>query len=70
MPSDLPPHQLSHGYMRQKEVLSLVPFSAATLWRKVRASTFVKPVKLGPRITAWRRADVLAWLDQQGRAEQ
>lgn len=65
MPSDLPSHQLSHGYMRQQEVLTLVPFSAATLWRRVRAGTFVKPVKLGPRITAWNRGAVLAWLDQQ-----
>ncbi|MDD5366461.1 MAG: AlpA family phage regulatory protein [Gallionellaceae bacterium] len=51
--------------MRQQEVLTLVPFSAATLWRRVRAGTFVKPVKLGPRITAWNRGAVLAWLDQQ-----
>ncbi len=58
------------SYLRQKQVLKLVPFSSATLWRKVRARTFVQPIKLSARITAWRRADVLAWLDQQGRAEQ
>ncbi len=52
------------SYMRQKELLTLIPFSPATLWRKVRAGTFVKPVKLSARITAWNRADVIAWLDK------
>lgn len=54
------------GYMRQKELLTLIPFSPATLWRKVKAGTFVKPVKLSARITAWSRADVQDWLDTQG----
>ena len=51
-----------YGYMRQKELMRLVPFSPATLWRMVKAGTFVRPVKLSDRITAWNRADVLAWL--------
>lgn len=56
-----------HGYMRQKELLStFYPVSPATLWRKVRAGTFVRPVKLSPRITVWSRAEVQAWFEQQG----
>ena len=39
-----------------------VPFSAPTLWRKVAAGTFPKPVKLSARVTAWRVGDVRAWL--------
>ena len=42
-----------------------LPFSANTLWRKVKAGEFPKPVKLGPRITAWKVADVRAWLNSQ-----
>lgn len=53
------------GYMRQKELLTQVPFSPATLWRKVRAGTFVKPVKLSSRITAWNRAEVQLWLQEK-----
>jgi prophage regulatory protein len=47
------------GYMRQSQLIpSIFPFSSATLWRKVKAGTFPKPVKLGPRITAWRVEDI------------
>ena len=53
-------------YIRQKELLTICPFSAATLWRLVRAQQFVQPVKLGPRITAWDCAQVEAWLQQKG----
>ena len=56
---------VTYGYMRQKELITLVPFSPATLWRKVKAGTFVKPVKLSARITAWNRANVYEWLNAQ-----
>lgn len=56
------PQQPAYGYMRQKELMKLVPFSPATLWRMVKAGTFIKPVKLSDRITAWNRAEIQAWL--------
>jgi len=40
-----------------------LPFSAATLWRKVGAGTFPKPVKLSSRVSAWRVAEVRAFLE-------
>ena len=47
------------GYIRQSQLIpAIFPFSSATLWRKVKAGTFPKPVKLGPRITAWRVEDI------------
>ena len=42
-----------------------LPFSAATLWRYVKNGTFPAPVKLGAKTTAWRVADVRAWLAAQ-----
>ena len=39
-----------------------MPFSAPTLWRKVAAGTFPKPVKLSERITAWNVGAVRAWI--------
>jgi predicted DNA-binding transcriptional regulator AlpA len=39
-----------------------LPFSAATLWRKVAAGTFPRPVKLSTRVTAWRVAEVRGFL--------
>ena len=49
------------GFVRQKPLLDEVPFSPATLWRKVKAGTFPAPVKLSERVTAWRWEDVRAW---------
>jgi predicted DNA-binding transcriptional regulator AlpA len=49
------------GYIRQSQLIpAIFPFSSATLWRKVKAGTFPRPVKLGPRITAWRVEDIRA----------
>ena len=42
-----------------------LPFSAPTLWRKVKAGTFPKPVKLSERVTAWNVGTVRAWMAAQ-----
>ena len=39
-----------------------LPFSAPTLWRKVKAGTFPKPHRLSERVTAWKVGDVRAWI--------
>ena len=55
------------GYVRQKLLIDggILPFSAKTLWRKVKDGTFVQPVKLGERITAWKVEEVRQWLDSR-----
>jgi predicted DNA-binding transcriptional regulator AlpA len=56
-----------NGYVRQSQLIpAIFPFSSATLWRKVKAGTFPKPVKLGPRITAWRVEDIHAFIAHIG----
>lgn len=59
------------AYLRESEIVRnrkrpscsvLLPLSSPTLWRMVRAGTFPKPVKLSPRVTAWRVGDIRAWL--------
>ena len=47
---------------KRPEYPAPLPFSAATLWRKVAAGTFPKPVKLSMRVTAWRVAEVRGFL--------
>jgi prophage regulatory protein len=42
--------------------------STATLRRWVRLGSFPKPVKIGPRASAWRNDEVTAWLDARERA--
>lgn len=50
---------------RPSLALPLLPFSANTLLRKVKAGKFPPPVKLSERVTAWRVGDVRQWLAQQ-----
>lgn len=57
------------GFVRQAQLVTTktdkvkpVPFSAATLWRKVKNGTFPPPVKLSNRVTAWRVEDVRSWM--------
>lgn len=56
------------AYIRITELKRVVPFSSATIWRKVKNGSFVKPKKLSDRITAWNRSEVYAWLESKGRA--
>ena len=55
------------GYVREKQLIDggILPFSAKTLWRKVKDGTFVQPVRLGERITAWKVEEVRQWLDSR-----
>lgn len=41
----------------------VVPFSRSTWWNGVKAGKYPAPVKLGPRITAWKVEDIRALID-------
>ncbi len=47
----------------KKHAAGLLPFSRATLWRRVKDGTFPQPVKLSERTTAWPTAEVRKWMD-------
>ena len=54
------------GFIRQAQLIpDVVPFSAATLWRRCKAGKFPKPIKLSERVTAWRVGDIREFLDAQ-----
>jgi predicted DNA-binding transcriptional regulator AlpA len=57
-----------NALVRQRELLRVVPFSPATLWRRVKDRSFPQPIRLPGRMTAWRLGDVTRWLDAQGSA--
>ena len=46
------------GYVRLKAILRFIPVSASTWWAGVRKGYYPKPVKLGPKMTAWRAEDI------------
>jgi predicted DNA-binding transcriptional regulator AlpA len=54
------------GYIRQAGLLEVLPISPATLWRWVNKDAFPRPVKLSPRVTAWRFNEVRSWLHAKG----
>lgn len=42
----------------------LYPVSRSTWWAGVRSGRYPQPVKLGPRITAWRVSDIRALIEE------
>ena len=37
---------------------AIIPVSKSTWWAGVKSGRFPRPIKLGPRITAWRVEDI------------
>lgn len=52
------------GFMRLPHVLAVIPVGRSTWWAGVQSGRFPKPVKLGPRITAWRATDIRALVEK------
>lgn len=48
--------------LKQPNVLSKCAFSKTELYRRMKAGTFPRPVKLGARAVAWRESDIDAWM--------
>nr|WP_213290168.1 AlpA family phage regulatory protein [Bradyrhizobium sp. sGM-13] len=49
------------GFVRLSGILAPrgpIPVSKSTWWAGVKGGRYPKPVKLGPRITAWRVEDI------------
>ena len=70
-------HQLPEtGFLRLPSIIgddkatppipALIPVRKSTWWAGVKSGRFPKPVKLGPRVTAWRVEDIRALIDQAG----
>lgn len=46
------------GFLRLHQILVFLPYSKTTWWEGCRSGRFPKPIKLGPRTTAWRAEDI------------
>lgn len=54
------------GFIRLPQVLQLIPVSKSTWWQGCREGRFPKPIKLGPKTTAWRVADIALLIERIG----
>ena len=48
--------------LRLPQVLNLIPVSRCAWWAGCKNGRYPKPVKIGPRTTAWRAEDIKALL--------
>ena len=53
------------AYIRERQLLQILPFSKSTLRRLVIAGEFPTPISLAPRVTAYRVADVSTFLQSR-----
>ena len=60
--SDFGDRDMEAQILRERDVRALLGVSKVTLWRWRRAGNFPAPIRLGPNVIAWRRADVDEWL--------
>ena len=64
------------GYLRLPQIIgnpkaeppipALIPVCKSTWWSGVKSGRFPKPIKLGPRITAWRVEAIRDLIQQAG----
>ncbi len=57
-------HPLPHaGYMRLREVLTMIPISRATWYQGIKQGRYPRPKKFGRRISAWDAHDIRKLLE-------
>ena len=62
------------GFLRLRQIIgdpkgnppvpAVIPVGKSTWWSGVRSGRYPKPVKLGPRTTAWRVEDIRALIER------
>ena len=61
------------GFIRLKNIVAPygpIPLSKSTWWAGVKSKRFPQPIKLGPKITAWRVEDIRALIEKPERSAQ
>lgn len=65
------------GFLRLSQIIGnpkanpptapLIPMKKSSWWSGVKTGRFPQPVKLGPRMTAWRVEDIRAYIASAGK---
>lgn len=64
------PHDPRPQLERPADVLARVGFSKATLYRRISAGTFPRPIRLGERSVAFLVTEVDAWIADRAQARE
>ena len=54
------PENCNENFLRLPQVLTIIPISKSAWWQGCKDGRYPKPIKLGPRTTVWRSADIFA----------
>ncbi|MBI9080427.1 MAG: AlpA family phage regulatory protein [Pseudodesulfovibrio sp.] len=54
------------GFLRLPQVLKVIPIGKSSWWAGVAEGRYPKPVKLGPRTTAWKSEDIRDLIERLG----
>jgi predicted DNA-binding transcriptional regulator AlpA len=60
----------TYGFLRLPLVLAIIPISKSAWWEGCRTGRYPKPVKLGPRTTVWKAADITALVECLGNSAE
>ena len=58
------------GFLRLPQILQLVPISKSAWWEGCKTGRFPKPVKLGPRTTAWKAEEIALLVQELGKQKK
>ena len=57
------PQAVMNGFLRLPDVLKLIPVCKATWWKWVASGKAPQPIKLSPRVTVWREAEIKKFIE-------
>lgn len=60
---------LETGFIRLVDILEYIPVGKTTWWQRVKDGLYPKPVKLGPRTTAWKVEDIRNLIEEIGNSK-
>lgn len=52
------------SFVRIESILERIPISRSSWWAGCKSGKYPKPIKIGPRTTAWRMSDINALLEK------
>jgi prophage regulatory protein len=55
---------MNERFLRLAEVKTIVGLGSSTIYRRISAATFPRPLELGPGCVRWRQTDIDAWMAQ------